>query len=254
MNLVMDLRRYDTVPSTSDLLKTMANEGAAEWTAVMSSSQTRGRGRFGRHWHSPPGNIYLSVLLRPSILPIELPRLSLIAALAVFETVHREGTPLKLKWPNDILFDGRKLAGVLLEAKTQGENVEYVVVGIGINLKAPEGSLPEDLVGKTASLEELGGCLDVGRIIEGLEMNLRRYSISYRGTSWEDVRTRWREYADWDREYSAMSAGRRYVGRPVNLNPDGSLLFAASDGPVTLTSGELVEVGDRRPGHQKTMR
>ena len=254
VNYPMNLRRYDTVPSTSDLLKTMADEGAAEWTAVLSKSQTRGRGRLGRPWHSPPGNIYLSILLRPTILPNELPRLSLIAALAVFETLRGEMLLLKLKWPNDILFEGRKLAGVLLEAKTQAEKVEYVGVGIGINLKASPAGMPEALAGKTASLEEAGGDLNAERIIKRLEINLRRHSTSYRGAGWEDVRARWLECADWNREYSAMSSGHRCVGRPVSLNPDGSLLFATSDGHVTLTSGELVDIADHRPGYQNTMR
>ena len=108
--------------------------------------------------------------------------------------------------------------------------------------KAPPGGLPEELSGKAAFLDELGEVIDEESILEGLESNLRRYCMSFGDAEWEDVQARWRKYADWEREYSILNSGSRYVGRPLGLNRDGSLLLATSEGNVTLTSGELTDV------------
>lgn len=127
--------------STNDDLRRLALEGAPQGTAVLARRQTSGRGRAGRHWSSPDGGLYLSVLLRPS-MPLERwGLLPLACGAAVVATLREEGFPAALKWPNDVLLDGRKVAGVLVETRLGEER--FAVVGIGANLgPAPEG-VPE---------------------------------------------------------------------------------------------------------------
>jgi BirA family transcriptional regulator, biotin operon repressor / biotin---[acetyl-CoA-carboxylase] ligase len=135
----------DTVGSTSDEAKRLAREGAPEGTLVWALEQTAGRGRRGRVWSSPRGNLYLSLILRPACPLDRAAQLGFVAALAVGDAVH-EVVPglagLACKWPNDVLVDGRKIAGILLESETgQGGNLAFLIVGVGINLvSGPPGA------------------------------------------------------------------------------------------------------------------
>jgi BirA family biotin operon repressor/biotin-[acetyl-CoA-carboxylase] ligase len=118
--------------STSDVLKTRARAGAPEWTGVFADTQSGGRGREGRAWVSPRGGLYLSVLLRPSFEAVGL--VPLAAGVAVAEAAGEHGVRVELKWPNDALVRGRKLAGVLAESSSSSRGVDWIVVGIGVNV------------------------------------------------------------------------------------------------------------------------
>ena len=130
---------FQELPSTMDLAHELAAQGASEGTCVWAEQQTAGRGRAGRTWASPPGGIYLSVILRPSRPVSELPQLSLVAGLACAEAL-RDGACLypSIRWPNDLLLDGKKVGGILTEAKD-----DAVIVGIGINVTTKPHDLPE---------------------------------------------------------------------------------------------------------------
>ena len=145
----------------------MAAQGEPDGTAVMALKQTLGRGRAGHSWISPPGkNLALSVILRPRVTPREAPLLGFAAAVAVAETVEERGVPrAELKWPNDVLVHGKKIAGILSEASISGNTIEFVIVGIGLNVNSVENDFPHDLrssvtsllaaTGKSSSLEEV---------------------------------------------------------------------------------------------------
>ncbi|TNF45986.1 biotin--[acetyl-CoA-carboxylase] ligase [bacterium] len=235
----MILHHYGEVSSTSDLVKEMADMGAPEWTTVVAQSQSAGRGRMGRPWHSPRGNLYLSVLLKPEILSSELPRMSILASLAVFMAIFRENSPLNLKWPNDILLNGRKIAGVLLEGRTQNDRVEYVVVGLGINMKLDDVHLPPDLTGRVASVHEIDQDLKVNDLIILLEKNLIKYCRSYRGRDWSAARTEWLRYAIGETKCQIGDSNEKLTGRPVDMTDEGWLVLDTDQGLVTLRSGDL---------------
>ena len=139
------LQVHERLTSTSDRLKDLAQAGAPEGTVVIALEQTRGRGRRGRRWHSPPGKgLYVSVLLRPGGPAAEAGWHAVAAALAVARTLERLGVPsLTVKPPNDVLAGGRKIAGVLIEPRIGGGEIEFVVAGIGVNVR----HTPEDFLG-----------------------------------------------------------------------------------------------------------
>lgn len=145
-----------TVASTNDVALTMARKGAAPWTVVRARRQTRGRGRQGRPFASPPGNSYTTFLLRPRSAMEHVPQIALVTGLAVAETIDELAPQLPralCKWPNDILIAGRKVCGILVEALSLSGRLEAVVVGIGVNLVChPE--LPPQRIG---DLHGLGG-------------------------------------------------------------------------------------------------
>lgn len=132
----------------------MAVRGDPDGSAVMVLDQTLGRGRAGHSWISPPGkNLALSVILRPRVTSREAPLLGFAAAVAVAETVEQRGVPrAEFKWPNDVLVQGKKIAGILSEASVSSETLEFVIIGIGLNVNSMEDDFPHDLRSSVTSL------------------------------------------------------------------------------------------------------
>src|SRR5918999_5099330 len=138
---------FSEINSTNTRARQLAEQGAAEGEMVVAESQTHGRGRLGRRWESPSlVNLYCSVILRPTLAPAHAPQITLTAAAALAETI-RSFIPQKpsIKWPNDILVNGKKLAGILTEAVCRPERIEYVILGIGVNINYPADAMPEEL-------------------------------------------------------------------------------------------------------------
>src|SRR5262249_51148011 len=140
-------RRIDwhaSLDSTQRRATELARDGAEEGTTVIAETQTAGRGRLGRRWHSPPGlNVYASVILRPALPPSEVPQVALVAGLATARAVAAAtGLDARVKWPNDVLLDGRKVAGILTEMEAELERVRFVIVGIGVNVNAAAETFP----------------------------------------------------------------------------------------------------------------
>jgi BirA family biotin operon repressor/biotin-[acetyl-CoA-carboxylase] ligase len=135
---------YNSVGSTNHTAHDFAKAGMPEGTLVIADSQTKGRGRLGRTWHSPPGEgLYFSLILKPKLLPAQTPGLSLIAGLAVIRAIYSiTGQKMLMKWPNDILSDNKKLAGILIELEAELDRVDYVIVGIGVNVSHEKKDWP----------------------------------------------------------------------------------------------------------------
>jgi BirA family biotin operon repressor/biotin-[acetyl-CoA-carboxylase] ligase len=168
--------------STNDDARRAAAAGAPHGAAFLADAQTRGRGRGAHVWHSPPGaNLYLSLLLRPAIPAVRIAPLALVAGLAVARAVDPllPGVPRPLiKWPNDVLVDGRKLAGVLVEAQLRGADVTSVVVGVGLNVSTTR--FPDELADRATSLALLGSTsLDRVHVAARLLSELGRASALY---------------------------------------------------------------------------
>lgn len=152
--------RFDSVSSTNDVARELAVSGASEGLCVIAREQTAGRGRQGRFWSSPPGEgLYLSLILRPQVNASDSAIITLAAAVAVAETLRLDfQTAADIKWPNDVLVRGRKICGILVEAAIEGERLQYVVMGIGVNIG--QRSFPEQAGDSATSL-----LLEIGRAI-----------------------------------------------------------------------------------------
>lgn len=144
MNFVIE--KYDTVSSTNDLLKEKARAGAPAGTVIVAARQTAGRGRMGRSFLSEEGGLYMSVLLRPEGAAADALTLTARAAVAVALTVEKyTGKATQIKWVNDIYQNGKKVCGILAEGQANAGGLDFVVLGIGINLRAPKGGFPKEL-------------------------------------------------------------------------------------------------------------
>jgi len=188
--------QYERVASTMDLIHELAERGAEAGSVVVATEQLQGRGSRGRPWHSPPGGLWLSALYRPpSTGGLEL--LSVRVGLAVARALDPHmPTPVRLKWPNDLMLDGRKLGGILCEARWQGEALGWIAVGVGLNVRNP---VPSELRETAVSLAELEPEVQletvlhsVSAAIRALDLGAERLSPAelelFAGRSWLDGR------------------------------------------------------------------
>ncbi len=155
----------EEVESTNLLAKTLADENVMNGAVVIAKRQTSGRGRLGRTWYSPEGNAYFSVILKPDVCVEYVSRITLVAALALAESLERvTDLPIRIKWPNDIVVSNRKLCGILTESKVERNGLKYVIIGVGINANQEEFDASIcDMA--TSLLNEMGADVDVARLI-----------------------------------------------------------------------------------------
>ena len=231
--------------STNDDARRAAAAGAPHGAAFVADAQTAGRGR-GRHvWHSPPGeNLYLSLLLRPEVAAARIAPLALVAGIAVARTVDAllgpSSPPVRIKWPNDVLVDGCKLAGVLVEAQLRGSIVSSVVVGVGLNVHTAR--FPDDLAFRATSLALLGAPrLSRSALAARLLAELGRATSVFQAQGFaafsEDLSAR-----DALRGRELEVGGIRGIGE--GIDPQGLLLIRDPSGPLrAVGSGEVAIVG-----------
>lgn len=220
------LHWFEQVTSTNDVARTLAEQGCPEGTVVVARVQTAGRGRLGRRWVSPPGGLWLSVVLRPIAAPHELPRLGLAVGVACSRAVERAcGVRVGLRWPNDLVVEGRKVGGILVES---GPEVRWVVVGIGMNLSVPRDELPDG----AASLEEVaGGPVERGLLLQALLSELELAYELYRGGDWATLLDWWRSRATTlGRRVRVHVASGVFEGVAEDVDEDGALWVRLPDG------------------------
>lgn len=226
-----DIEYHDSLPSTNARARELATAGESD-VVVVADEQTGGRGRLDRAWTSPPGGIWMSILRRPEIPPAHAPVVTLAAAVAATETARETGVDARIKWPNDLLVpdeDGeKKLAGILTEMEGEADRVSWVVVGIGINVRA-EG-LPEGATGLLSHTDDVNRRVFVQCLLERVE-TLQNES--------EKVLAAWRDHA--------LTLGRRVrvetqtsdiVGRAVDIEFPGTLVVETDDGRVRVHAGD----------------
>lgn len=226
------LHAFERLSSTNDEARRLAEGGAAEGHVVWALRQTRGRGRYGRRWRSPAGNLYASVLLRPACTMADTAQLSLLASLALADALERLGPrhlDLALKWPNDVLLGGAKTAGILLEGSARPDGwAAWVVVGSGVNIV----SFPSDTPYPATALAEHGFApLAPASLLEAYVAALAGWLDRWRAQGFSAVRQAWRA-----RSYGLggpirlrLKAGE-LRGRFVDLTARGALVLEHPDG------------------------
>ncbi|GAF65265.1 biotin--acetyl-CoA-carboxylase ligase [Bacillus sp. TS-2] len=153
------IHSFDTLPSTQIIARELVLKGAKEGEVIITNEQTAGRGRLGRAWHtSQQKALAFSLLLKPAILPRDVPKLTLVTAVAVIRAIKElTKLPVQIKWPNDIILNGKKLAGILTEMQSEADSVHCIIVGIGLNVNQTEEDIPTELKDIATSLKMEGG-------------------------------------------------------------------------------------------------
>ncbi|HVO29463.1 MAG TPA: biotin--[acetyl-CoA-carboxylase] ligase [bacterium] len=232
--------RLEEVASTNDEAKRLAHAGAAEGTVIVADRQTAGRGRLGRVWASPVGNLFLSVVLRPSIAPAAAPPLAPSMGVAVARAIEQVA-PLatELKWPNDVKVGGKKVAGVLTESLVSGNTLSAVVVGIGINIGA---ELPAELAEIATTLSrEAARNVRKSEIEEALLAQIAEVYARFLKKGFEGVRPDWEERDALNGQTVTIDAGGRQIrGIARGVGRDGALRVEESGKIVEIATGEVL--------------
>jgi BirA family biotin operon repressor/biotin-[acetyl-CoA-carboxylase] ligase len=251
------LIHFANIPSTQDWVRSWAELGAAEGLAVQADAQSQGRGRGGHSWWSPrAGGLYLSLLLRPTLPLIRTPEITMLTALAVRDTCIRlAGLKPRPKWPNDLLLQGRKLAGILSEQSVAGGDLRYVIVGLGLNVNTDFRQSP--LADTATSLwQETGQIYDIAHV-----RALFFEAFDQRYTLWRDKGMS--PFAAWRRQLEPVgrlvqvrrSGQPDLWGRAIDATPQGALLVQDETGVVhTIWAGDVVRVTTSTSGPANTPR
>jgi BirA family biotin operon repressor/biotin-[acetyl-CoA-carboxylase] ligase len=219
---------YPSLPSTNDVAKARAQEGATEGTVIVAEEQTEGKGRIKRRWLSPRGSIALSIILYP---PLDyLPSLIMVASLAVAHAIERvTGLKAQLKWPNDVLVNGKKVCGILVESDVRGNKVDYAVIGIGININLKLSEFPKIAPIATSLSQELGRDVSRREIVRSLLAEAERLYLAL--ASGDSVFKQWRNrLVTLGQKVQVSSAEAIYKGIAESVASDGSLLLRQPDG------------------------
>ncbi len=235
---------YREVTSTQSIAKSMAAQGAREGTVIVAETQSGGQGRIARSWVSPVGGIYFSIILRPDIKPAEALQFPLIAGIAVARAIDKlTGIKPKLKWPNDIIVNDRKAGGIRTEMSAEVDRLEWIIIGIGLNVNTPHESFPPEIESSAVSLMEAGG-KQVPRV-KLLQYVLTELEALYDGFSksgFELLREQWKALSNTiGAEVTISSPTEQLVGRAIDIDSDGALILQKEDG-----TKERIIAGDVR--------
>jgi BirA family biotin operon repressor/biotin-[acetyl-CoA-carboxylase] ligase len=241
---------FGEVGSTNIVLRHLAQSGAADGTLVLADSQTEGRGRFGKPWFSPPGvNLYASALLRPAITPSEVLLYATIASLAVADAIVAEGVSAAVKWPNDVLVGGRKVAGTLAGYAVEGGRTLHVILGVGVNLNVDRAALRRalgDAAAGAGSLTEAAARPIDRNVFAARFVNaLEHWDAAYRARGPAAVLEAWRRRDGLaGHRVRVRELHREWVARATGIGEDGQLLVTDDAGIVRAVADAEVALAD----------
>lgn len=219
----------ESVTSTQKVAHKLAYEDVPEGAIVVAEEQVTGRGRLGRAWFAPKyTGIWVSIILKPTIPPQQAPQLTLLAAVGVVRGIKAAtGIQCEIKWPNDILINGKKLVGILTELQAEADRINAVIIGIGINVNQQIEHFPEDLREKATSLAiEVGKKLNRSTILQAILKEMEDLYIDYLENGFQVVKLLWESYA--------VSIGKQIIARTINETILGKALGITDDGVLLL--------------------
>jgi BirA family biotin operon repressor/biotin-[acetyl-CoA-carboxylase] ligase len=229
-----DLQVFQETTSTNDVIEKLARDGVKEGAVVFAESQTRGRGRLGRKWVSPARKgLWFSVLLRPDLRPQEATRLTVASGTALRRAIHGQtGLAAAIKWPNDILVAGQKVAGILMEMRAEVDHIQYVVLGIGVDVNLAATDFPSELRKVATSLKaELGCPVPRAELAVAILRELDQDYARLADGKFAAIVDEWEQHcATLGREVIIRMGPREVRGRAEALGEDGALLVRTEHG------------------------
>jgi BirA family transcriptional regulator, biotin operon repressor / biotin---[acetyl-CoA-carboxylase] ligase len=243
------LHYFSDLDSTNAYARKLAERGAGEGEVVIAEAQTRGRGRLGRTWISPPFvNLYFSVILRPRLAPAHAPQLTLMAAVALADTVafFIKTLPV-IKWPNDLLVGGRKLAGILTESSCDAQRIEWVILGIGINLNYPVALMPEAIQNRATSIMSLTGTrVNREEFLRRLIHDLDRCYGEFEESGFDAIAPRWEAlFGLRGKPVRVEMTDQVMIGTVRGIDREGALILEdGKGGSLRVVAGDVIPLDD----------
>jgi BirA family biotin operon repressor/biotin-[acetyl-CoA-carboxylase] ligase len=236
----------EVLSSTQKIAHTLAGDGAKEGTIVVADQQTSGRGRLARAWYSPKQTgIWMSMILRPKIPINKTPQLTLLTAVALIQAIEEvTGLTPEIKWPNDILINGKKIVGILTELQAEADRVHSVIIGVGMNVNHTLDQFPEELQAIATSIAaETGEQADRAQIIQAIMMNFEKLYTSYLVHGFKPVKLLWESYAiSLNKNLIARTLQGTIRGRAIGIDDEGVLLLETNEGNIEKIYSADIEI------------
>ncbi|MCP4649983.1 MAG: biotin--[acetyl-CoA-carboxylase] ligase [PVC group bacterium] len=216
---------YASIGSTNDAAYTLAEQNAMEGTLVVAEQQTKGKGRMGRSWKSPHGEgIYASLILRPVITPEEAGKITLMAAVSIAKTIRQlSGLPAVIKWPNDIMIENEKICGILTEMSAELDMINFVVLGVGININTDSHKLPP---GATSVCQKLGREINRVEFLRVLLLEMERHYEKIKKKKFTLIIDEWRNLSTTlGNRIKVKWRGRIIEGQAMDVDENGALIM-----------------------------
>jgi len=233
---------FAELESTNSFAKEMAKE-AEEGTVVIAESQKKGRGRLGRNWQSPKGGVNLSVILKPNIPLDHAARLTLMTGLAAANTIRSLGLDARIKWPNDVLIKDKKVCGILTEVDAEMEQVDYIIIGIGINANVNVDDFPPGIRENATSLQkELGTEVNRVEFVQKLLYEIEQQYIKFKTQEFSAILSEWINLSDTiGKNVTIMTPSKMVEGKAIGITDTGAISVRTKDGKrVNLIAGRCV--------------
>lgn len=225
----------NTTSSTNVVARQVAEEGVEEGTVVVAETQSRGKGRLGRNWITKPGGLWMSAILKPAIDPMHASSITLLAAVSVTKALRGAGLEAVIKWPNDVLVNGKKICGILTEMSAETDAVNFIILGIGVNVN---NDVPIETA--TTMKAELGKEVDRVKFTQSLLEMLEKDYLTFKDEGFTPILWIWRRYSDTlGRLVEVTCQDEVVVGVAQDVDEDGSLLVKTRDGSIRkIVSGD----------------
>ncbi|MDQ6991119.1 MAG: biotin--[acetyl-CoA-carboxylase] ligase [Mariprofundaceae bacterium] len=235
------LQHFDTIDSTNREAMRQLEAGVESGQVLITDQQSAGRGRLGRVWHSMQDSLAMSIILRPDIAVEHAPQLSLVTAVAIHQALIPNVPDIRLKWPNDLLIHGAKIAGILTEMRTKSKHVDGIVIGIGVNIKKPLEGWPDDIQQQATDLQShaistVSPSSCAMRILQSLD----QWYETYLQQGFAPIRKAWWQAHIASQQKVRVFNGKAYItGIATDLDHDGALLLDVHGDIQRITAGEV---------------
>lgn len=228
-----DIKYFDETESTNIIAREIAGS-VEEGTVVIAESQTGGRGRMGRKWISPEGGVWLSIILKPMIQPVYAPRITLLAGVSVAKTIRSYGIEARIKWPNDVLINEKKVCGILTEIGAEIDMIDYIIVGIGIDANVDTESFPEEFRESSTSLKkELGYAINRVEFVQRLLGEFEALYLKFQKEGFPPILEEWRRMSATIGEWVKITTQNRTIyGEAVGVDNEGALILETGEGKL----------------------
>jgi biotin-[acetyl-CoA-carboxylase] ligase BirA-like protein len=237
---------FRSLASTNDVAKQLASSGVKEGTIVLAESQSKGKGRLGRKWLSPEGGLWFSVVLRPRIEPRHALKLTLLGSVAMVKTLNKlYGIDAEIKWPNDVLINGRKVCGILTETSIRGKSLNFAVLGFGVNANFDLEVFPGHLRDPAVTLKaQLGKAISREILLCKLLESVETCCDLFKSGKFEAILDDWRKLSGFLGSYVRILDGQRAIeGTALDLDTDGALIVRLKDGNIhKVISGDVARI------------
>lgn len=235
---------FHEVDSTNTVAKFLAENGEEEGTVIISESQTKGKGRRGRTWESPVGGIWLSIILKPSIDPSKAPLITLATGVAVAKTLREMNIDARIKWPNDILINNKKVCGILTEANAHFNTTDYVIVGVGIDSDLDVDRLNDTIKESTTTISDESKQKIAESTITAIFLNeFEKVYDTFKEEKFDEIMYDWRRMSHTMGSYVEIKQplGKNIQGTAVGINNQGALILELNNGELKkVISGECI--------------